>query len=169
MHSEWKYSACHANTPAGQVLSLISLLLKLLLLSPSALALTWGPQGHRKLSLTFISNHPWLFHWMSLQAPMLYRSSPHLGNQQHLRCFCSPGSGGYFLWSLSNVTSAAVRISNHLYCCCRFYQLPENSLTSTWLLNDKRFSPFPTFSLEGYWCLREQKIPENTVSSATLE
>lgn len=72
-------------------------------------------------------------------------------------------------WSLSNVTSTAVRISNHLYCCCRFYQLPENGLTSTWLLNDKRFSPFPTFSLEGYWCLREQKIPENTVSSATLE
>lgn len=29
------------------------------------------------------------------------------------------------------LTSTAVKISNHLYCCCRLYQLLENDLTST--------------------------------------
>lgn len=55
------------------------------------------------------------------------------------------------------LTSTAVRISNHLYCCCRFYQLPENDLTSTWLLNDKWFFPFPTFSLGGLLMAQREK------------
>lgn len=46
------------------------------------------------------------------------------------------------------LTSTAVKISNHLYCCCRLYQLPENDLTSTWLVNDEWLSLLPTFSLE---------------------
>lgn len=154
----------------GKVLDLIPLLRKLHL-SPSGLPFTWRPQGHRKLLLlTFSSGHP-LFPVGCVYRLQYYALLPTPGKSTALemRSLSRPWQLTPVVSSQCYLTSTAVKISNHLYCCCRFYQLLENDLTSTWLVNDRWFSPLPTFSLEGYWCLREEKIPENMVPSATLE